>query len=86
MDAGLKKQGKIKVHCHLEMICKTAPHLVTKLRLFPKHVNISLQTAEVIGSTFPFPWGQPRESKLVAITGLQTDRKCFALATALLNR
>lgn len=73
MDAGLKKQGKIKVHCHLEMICKTALHLVTKLRLFPKHVNISLQTAEVIGSTFPFPWGQPRESKLVAITGLQTE-------------
>lgn len=51
-----------KVHRHLEVIYKTVLHLVTKSR-FPKHVNISLGAAEVIGSIFPFSLGsQEKES------------------------
>lgn len=59
---GSRKREK-KVNRHLEVIYKTVLHLVTKSR-FPKHVNISLGAAEVIGSIFPifFLGSQEKES------------------------
>lgn len=77
-------RGRGKVHCHLEVIYKTVLHLVTKLR-FPKHVNISLWTAEVIDSIFSILFGQSEESKLVTIMSPE-NRKYFVLATDLLSR
>lgn len=69
-------RGK-KVHCHLEVIYKTVLHLVTKLR-FPKHVNTSLWTAEVIGSFFShFLWAVRR--KQAGHHHVTTEEQLFCL-------
>lgn len=78
-----RQKGKKKVHCHLEVIYKTALHLVTKLT-FPKHINISLNS-EVIGSNFSSVSGQLGKIKLVIIMS-QQNRKYCVLATDLLSR
>lgn len=75
-NACWKTRGK-KVHCHLEPIYKTTLCLVTKL--FPKHVNISLQTTEVIDSVFPLPQDSQKKPCRSPLHNEKTEKTLSAL-------